>query len=65
MAVEVSLQGPQPLLNALLADDVRVTIDVSSLSIGTHEVELSVELPDGLTATSVQPAPVSVTLTIS
>lgn len=65
VAVEVSLQGPQPLLNALLADDVRVTIDVSGLSIGTHEVELSVELPDGLTATSVQPTPVSVTLTIS
>lgn len=64
-AVEVSLEGPQPLLNALLTDDVRVTIDVSELSVGTHDVELSAELPDGLTATSVQPASVSVTLTIS
>ncbi|RLC94383.1 MAG: hypothetical protein DRI77_11010 [Chloroflexi bacterium] len=58
--VEVILSGPLPLLEALVADDVRIVLDLFGLSDGTHQVEPQVVAPEGITAQSVLPATVQV-----
>ena len=46
-SVSITLQGPLPLLNQLTADDLEVTLDVTSLGIGIHEIAAEVTVPDG------------------
>ncbi|MQC18754.1 MAG: hypothetical protein DWG80_06755 [Chloroflexi bacterium] len=61
-SVAVTLEGPLPLLNALLSGDVRATLTLGGLGVGTHTVPVSVEVPDGVTVASVQPGTVTVTI---
>lgn len=42
--VDVILSGPLPLLNTLTRQDVRVTVDVTSLAAGTHQLTPKVEV---------------------
>lgn len=60
--VEMVLTAPLPLLNSLTNEDLTVTLDVSGLGVGIHDVVPSVELPEGVTLLSL-PETVSVTLT--
>ena len=60
--VIVQLQGPQPLLNAITAADVSVTVDVSGRGEGTVMLPVSVQVPDRIAVVAVQPASLSVTL---
>lgn len=61
-AVTVTLEGPLPLLNALLSGDVRAVIDLGGLGVGTHTVPVTVEAPEGITVEAVQPESVTVTI---
>ena len=42
--VDVILSGPLPLLNTLTKQDVRVTVDVTGLAIGTHQLTPKIEV---------------------
>jgi YbbR domain-containing protein len=58
--VEVILSGPLPLLDTLEPDDVRVVLDIFDLSVGTHQIEPQIVVPEGVTAQSINPATVQV-----
>jgi YbbR domain-containing protein len=44
MTVDVIVSGPLPLLDTLTRQDVRVTVDVAGLGVGTHQVVPKVEI---------------------
>ena len=60
--MEVVLDGPIPLLNALLPDDVRVTVDVGGRSSGTYTLPVRVQPPGGITVGFVQATTAEVTI---
>jgi YbbR domain-containing protein len=61
-SVDLVLSGPLPRLGTLIDDDVRVTLDVTGLDIGTYQLTPRVILPEGLTAQTVLPTTVRVEL---
>ena len=63
--VDVLLSGTLPALNALLASDVRVTVEAQDRGRGSHALAVSASAPEGITVQSVQPANVNVTITSS
>jgi YbbR domain-containing protein len=62
-AVELTLNGPLPLLSQLTAEDLGLTLDVSDQGAGTHEIDVELTVPEGAVLQSLQPETVSVTLT--
>jgi YbbR domain-containing protein len=61
--VDVLLSGPVPVLEALRSEDVRVVVDVQGLTPGVYQlVPEVVLLPEGLSAESVLPSPIEVTI---
>ncbi len=60
--IEVVLEGPLPVLNALGTADVRATVDLIG-RVGTVNVPVEVTVPEGVTLVSVQPQSVTVTIT--
>jgi len=44
ITVDVILSGPLPLLDTLTRQDVRVTVDLTGLEVGTHQVIPKVEV---------------------
>ena len=65
-SVRVVLFGPSPVLEALLDEEIRVTVDVFGLEEGVYGLEPAVDFPDrGLELRSVQPSLVSVEITRS
>ncbi len=61
-SVDVILEGPLPVLNALASGDLRATIDVNGTPSGTLTLQVNVKAPDGVTVKSVLPASVTVTI---
>jgi YbbR domain-containing protein len=62
--VRVVLFGPLPVLDALIEDDVRVTVDLFGLQPGTFNLEPTVNVPNrGIEVRSVQPSVVTVRIT--
>jgi len=62
--VRVILFGPLPVLDALLEDEVRATIDLFGLDVGVYSLETDVTFPDrGIEFRSVQPPVVTVSIT--
>ena len=62
--VRVVLFGPLPVLDSLVAQDVRVTADLFGLEPGRYSIEPVVDLPDrGIAVRSLQPSAVSVLIT--
>lgn len=62
--VDVILSGPLPLLDTLSSQDVRVVLDLTGLSAGTHQLNPRVEiLIADISVESMLPATVEVTLT--
>lgn len=61
-AVVVQLAGPLPLLNAVTADAILVTVDVAGLGAGPFELTVSVQPPQGVRLLAVQPVAVSGTI---
>ena len=60
--VTVVLDGPLPVLNSLVAGDVRVEVDLTGLAAGAAEVVVRVFAPDEVSVREVRPAQLSVTL---
>lgn len=61
--VRIVLFGPLPVLDSLVDEDVRVTVDVFGLGVGTYSIQPEVKVPDrGIEIRSVQPTAVTVTL---
>ena len=63
--VQVILSGPQPLLEGLEADDVRVILNLFGLEAGTHQIEPEVIVPEGAIARSILPSTVQVELSVA
>ncbi|MDA1185243.1 MAG: CdaR family protein [Acidobacteria bacterium] len=60
--VEVVVEGPMPVLNALATADVRAVINLLG-RVGTLSGPVDVTAPEGVTVISVQPPSVAVTIT--
>lgn len=61
--VDVILEGPVALLDALSSDDILIVVDLTDLGIGTHQVTPEVQLEDDrLTVESILPSTVEVTI---
>lgn len=61
--VDVIVSGPLPLLDTLTRQDVRVTVDVTGLTAGTHQLTPKVEiLIADVTVESILPGTIEVTL---
>ncbi len=60
--VEVTLQGPAPIMQKLRVDDLAVTVDASGLGEGISSVKPSVTAPSGVSVVSVNPDPVTLML---
>jgi len=58
--VDVILSGPLPKLEALKAEEVRVILDLIGLEPGTHKVEPTVLVPEGIVAESILPSTIEV-----
>jgi len=62
-AVDVIISGPLPMLNTLTHQDVRITVDVTGLNEGTHQLTPSVQiLVSNLQVESILPGTVEVML---
>ena len=63
--VNVIISGPLPVLDALTAQDIKVTVDVTGLDLGTHQLEPKVEVfVEDVLEGSILPSTVEVVLTI-
>jgi YbbR domain-containing protein len=60
--VEVLLQGELPVLRSVIPDQVTVTVDLTGLKAGTHQLEPRVEAPQNLQVLSTSPSTVEVEL---
>jgi hypothetical protein len=61
-AVQVTLSGPEHLVESLSALDVEVHLNAMGLPRGTHELVPEVRVPDGARVDGVAPSRVTVTL---
>jgi YbbR domain-containing protein len=61
---DILLSGPLPKLNTLTESDVVMELDVTGLTVGVHQLTPRIHVPDGITATSVQPATLQVELSL-
>jgi YbbR domain-containing protein len=61
-SAELSISGPAPTLQGLLARDFRVLLDLSGLGAGQHTVPLQPQIPASLRLESINPAIVIVTV---
>lgn len=60
----VVLFGPLPVLDSLVAEDVRVTVDLFDFDSGRYSIEPQVDIPDrGIQVRSIQPSAISVFIT--
>jgi YbbR domain-containing protein len=63
--VDVIVSGPLPLLDTLTRQDVRVTVDLSGLGVGTHQVIAKVEvLISDVVVESILPNTIEVVITL-
>ena len=63
--VDVIISGPLPVLDALTPQDIAVTIDVTGLDLGTHQLEPKVEVfVENVLEGSILPGTVEVVLSI-
>jgi YbbR domain-containing protein len=64
--VDVILAGPVPVLNGLQTDDIRVSVDLTNLEVGTYQLEPAVDiLPDRLIVETILPSTVEVTILVA
>ncbi|HXF85024.1 MAG TPA: CdaR family protein [Anaerolineales bacterium] len=64
-SVDVIISGPLPVLDALTPQDIVVSVDVSGLTLGTHQLNPTVEvLVDNVLVESILPGTVEVVLSI-
>jgi YbbR domain-containing protein len=61
-SLAVTVQGAAATLQSLKPQDITTTINVAGLAAGQHAVTPTVELPPGVTASTVSPATIQVTI---
>lgn len=61
-AMELTVSGAESLMEKLLAADITVSVDLSGLTAGEHQVSVQVNLPPGVTLGEVKPAEIKVLL---
>ena len=63
--VDVIISGPLPVLDALKPQDIKVTVDVTGLDLGTHQLEPKVEIfVENVLEGSILPSTVEVVLSV-
>ena len=63
--VDVIISGPVPVLDALTPQDIKVTVDVTGLDLGTHQLEPQVEVfVENVLEGSILPSTVEVVLSV-
>jgi YbbR domain-containing protein len=63
--VDVIISGPVPVLDALSRQDIKVTVDVTGLDLGTHQLEPQVEVfVEDVLEGSILPSTVEVVLSV-
>ena len=63
--VDVIISGPLPVLDALTLQDIKVTVDVTGLDLGTHQLEPKVEIfVENVLEGSILPSTVEVVLSV-
>ena len=60
--VTITIKGPWPLVQNLKPEDLKARVDLRNLSPGRHQLNVSVDLPDGVTLMRARPATVTVIL---
>jgi YbbR domain-containing protein len=60
--VTLTIRGPWPQVQGLKAEDLKARVDTRNLAPGRHRVNVSVELPGGVSLVRSRPAIVTVTL---
>jgi YbbR domain-containing protein len=63
LTVDIVLAGPQPTLNRLTLDNVRVEVDVTGLEVGVHQLTPKVTVLEDVSVQSVVPSTVQVEIT--
>ena len=54
-AYQITVRGPRSLMQNLTASDISLDLNLAGLSVGIHNVSLTVTVPDGLTVISPPP----------
>jgi YbbR domain-containing protein len=63
--VDVIISGPLPTLDALTLQDVRVTVDITGLGLGTHQLTPVIDvLVDNVLVESILPGTIEVVLSL-
>jgi YbbR domain-containing protein len=60
--ISLTITGPWPQVHNLKAEDLKARVDTQNLRPGRHRVNVSVELPDGVSLVRARPAIVTVTV---
>jgi len=60
--IPFSISGPGPVLAALSATDVTATVDASGKGAGSYQADVVLKVPAGVTAVSLQPIRVTLTM---
>lgn len=60
--VSITLRGAESIINSLDMGSISVTLDVNNLDEGQHNVEFSINIPNGLSIVKTAPDKVSVTV---
>lgn len=58
-----TVSGDESIINSITDGDIKANVDCSSLQEGTHNAQISVALPTGVTNVATDPSTVNVTLT--
>jgi YbbR domain-containing protein len=62
LQVTLTITGPWPKVQGLKAEDLKARVDTRNLNPGRHRLDISVELPGGVSLVRSQPPKVTVTL---
>jgi YbbR domain-containing protein len=60
--VTLTIQGPWPLVHNLKPEDLKPRVNTRNLTPGRHNLNVSMDLPDGVSLVRSRPATVTVTL---
>jgi YbbR domain-containing protein len=61
--VNITLQGAESIINSLDTSSISAIVDVNSIDVGQHSLELKINIPNGLSIVKTIPDKVSVTIT--
>jgi YbbR domain-containing protein len=61
--VSITIDAPQSVLQSLAASDIKIRVSAHDLAPGTHQVNLDVSVPEGVTVVGTSVKAVSLTIT--